>query len=275
MVERTDLAEKVFQGSYQFNEMGTGWYPQLVLTNPSGLYEKTGVVLRVGPDGTSILTETINAVAESKLDLRWFPFDAHRLEAIFEVPGFGPEEVLLEVTPATGLMEGTVEVPEWKVSGASLSVRSRGFTNAGSLGKSSQLIVAVDIERDSFYIRRLVTFPLVIIVLLSFSVFWMERSSLGDRISVSFIGILTGVAYQLVMGDVLPRISYFTVMHAFLNLSFVTMCATVVLNLVVGAVDKRGQFELGDRIDRRCRWIFPLAYIGLIGVIFGAAWVFF
>jgi hypothetical protein len=83
------------------------------------------------------------------------------------------------------------------------------------------------------------------------------------------------VAYQLVMGDVLPRISYFTVMHAFLSLSFVTMCATVVVNLMVGALDKRGSYELGDRIDRRCRWIFPLAYFGLILVMFGAANVLF
>ena len=91
----------------------------------------------------------------------------------------------------------------------------------------------------------------------------MDRSSLGDRIGVSFIGILTGVAYQLVMNENLPRIAYVTLMHGFLNLSFLAMCATVVVNLVVGAHDKRGNHELGDRIDRRCRWVFPLAYVGL------------
>ena len=76
--------------------------------------------------------------------------------------------------------------------------------------------MSVDVDRDSFYIRRLVTFPLIVIVLLSFSVFWMDRSSLGDRISVSFIGILTAVTYQLLVNDVLPPISYVTLMHGFL-----------------------------------------------------------
>ena len=80
---------------------------------------------------------------------------------------------------------------------------------------------------------------------------------------MSFIGILTGVTYQIVMSDNLPHISYGTLMHAFLNISFITMCATVVINLVVGAMDKQGKHEIGDRIDRRCRWIFPLAYFGL------------
>jgi hypothetical protein len=121
---------------------------------------------------------------------------------------------------------------------------------------------------------RLVVLPLVVIVLLSFSVFWMDRSSVGDRLGISFIGILTGVAYQIVMSDHLPRISYLTLMHGILNLSFLTMCATVVINLVVSRLDRRGESELGDRIDRRCRWAFPLVYFGLSLVMVGVAMVF-
>ena len=83
----------------------------------------------------------------------------------------------------------------------------------------------------SFYVSRLVTLPLIVIVLLSFSVFWMDRSSLGDRISVSFIGILTAVAYQVVMSEILPQIAYVTWMNAFLNFSFLMMVGTVITNL--------------------------------------------
>lgn len=121
-------------------------------------------------------------------------------------------------------------------------------------------MVTVDIARQSFFISRLVVLPLVVIVFLAFAVFWMHRANLGDRISVSFIGILTGVAYQIVMSEILPRIAYVALMNAFLNLSFLVMCATVVINLVVGALNQRGRHELGDLIDRRCRWIFPLTY---------------
>jgi hypothetical protein len=272
-----EMNEKVFQGSYQFNEIATGWYPQVVLANESGLYQKSGVVLRVQPDGTSTLIEMINAAAEIDLDMRWFPFDDHRLEAIFEVLGFDRDEIVLQVGPPSeeSLLARSVRVPQWTITNFGTSIRDRSASYAGRRRVASTFVVSVDVERKSFYISRLVAFPLFLIVLLSFSVFWMDRSSLGDRISVSFIGILTGVAYQLVMGDVLPRISYFTLMHAFLNLSFMTMCATVVVNLTVGALDKRERYELGDRIDRRCRWIFPLAYFGLILVMFGAASVFF
>ncbi len=273
---RAGLQEKIFQGGYQFSELSTGWYPQVVLVNEAGSYQKSGVVLRVQPSGASTLIETISASAEAELNMRRFPFDAHRLEAIFEVLGFDRNEVLLEVESAMpASLAGEVRVPQWVTTGSEMSVRDRLASYAGRAGASSAFSASVDVSRDTFFILRLVVLPLVLIVLLSFSVFWMDRSSLGDRISVSFIGILTGVAYQLVITDSLPRISYFTLIHGFLNLSFLVMCGTVVINLMVGARDRRGDQAGGDRIDRLCRWSFPLVYFGLIGVMLLVAFTFF
>ena len=41
--------------------------------------------------------------------------------------------------------------------------------------------------------------------------------------------------------------------------------------LVVGTLDKRGEFDRGNRIDRLCRWIFPLIYFALMLLMFVAA----
>lgn len=270
------VEEKVFQGDFQFNELATGWYPQLILVNESGLFEKDGVVLRVRPDGTSTLIETLDAAAKGEFSMRRFPFDAQRLEAVFEVLGFDADEVALRVdTTGTRPASRSVQLPQWTITGVALSVEEQPAPYAGSRGVASSFILGVDVQRESFFISRFVIIPLIIIVLLSFSVFWMDRSSLGDRISVSFIGILTGVAYQIVLSDSLPRISYVTLMHGFLNLSFLAMCATVVINLVVGTLDQNGRQAAGDRIDRRCRWIFPLVYFGLLGVMIWVTFEFF
>jgi len=205
--------------------------------------------------------------------LRKFPFDGHHLEAIFEVLGFDKEEVILKVESKTvRSITRKARVPEWVVTGYRLSIRDRPSSHTGQQREvSSALVVGVEVLRKPFYIVRLIFIPLIIIVLLSFSVFWMDRSSLGDRVSVSFIGILTAVAYQLVVSDHLPRISYFTLIHGFLNLSLFIMCTTVVINLVVGSLDRKGKSELGDRLDRRCRWAFPFAYFGLLFIMYGVA----
>ena len=266
--------EKVYQGAYQVSEVSTGWYPQVVLVNESGLYQKSGSLLRIQPDGTSTMVETVNAIAGSEVDMTRFPFDKHHLEAVFQVLNFNKGELILQVeTDPTRAL--AVRLPQWTIREITTSVQDRPGSKVGGQGTASALIIGVSAERRPFYALRLVVFPLMVIVLLSFSVFWMDRSSLGDRINVSFIGVLTGVAYLLVTSDQLPHISYVTLMHGFVTTSFITMCTTVVINLVVGSLDQRGEFERGNRIDRRCRWIFPLVYFGLLIVIFVVAILFF
>ena len=269
------VSEKIYQGAYQFNEISPGWFPQLVLVNESGLYEQQGVILRVAPDGTSTLVATVNAAAEADLDLRRYPFDRHRLDAVFEVLGADKSEVVLVAEAEAGPSDGQLRTPQWTLRGVSASTQDRHASYAGRQGVASTFVVSIDVQRKSFFMVRLVVFPLVLIVMLSWSVFWMERSSLGDRLAVSFIGILTAVAYQIVVSEILPHISYMTLMHGFLNLSFFVMCATVLINLLVGELDRQRRSEAGDRVDRRCRRIFPLTYFGLILIMVGATFVFF
>ena len=228
------------------------------------------------PDGSLRLVETVNAAAKTDLDLRAYPFDRQKLEAVFEVLGFDESEVVLEASTTAGTSIGdvaAVRTPQWNLVRAGTSIRSYPASHAGRLGVASTFVVDMDVERKSLFMVRLVMVPLVLIVMLSWSVFWMDQSSLGDRISVSFIGILTVVAYQFMLSEILPRISYLTLTNGFLNMSFFVMCASVVVNLWVGSLDRRGQTATGDRIDRRCRWIFPVVYFGLLLLVAGLTFV--
>ena len=269
------VGEKVYQGDYQFNELSPSWFPQVVLVNSSDSIEQQGVLLRVQPDGTQTLMVKLTAVAKTEFNLRRYPFDKQRLEAVFEVLGFDDSEVVLEVDSQAPVSAGRVWVPQWTITGISMSTRNHAASFAGGRDVESAFVASIDVQRKPFYVSRLVIIPLVVIVLLSFSVFWMDRASLGDRISVSFIGILTAVAYQVVMNDILPRIAYPTWINGFLNVSFLLMVGTVIVNLVVGGLDKHGRHDISHRVDHLCRWIFPLSYFGLIMILFGVAFLLF
>jgi len=163
-------------------------------------------------------------------------------------------------------------MPQWKLTGIKSSIGTRNTPLIGKKATTSTFTVSVDVQRSSFYILRLVVLPLMIIVMLSWSVFWMDKSSLGDRISVSFIGILTAVTYQVIMSETLPRISYSTLINeGFLCISFFVMCMTVIVNLRVGYLDRHGMSEAGDRLDYRCRWLFPVIYFGALLIVVLAA----
>lgn len=272
---QAQVDEKVYQGSFQFDELSPAWYPQVALVNAAGLFEKSATLLRVKPDGTCKLIEAINAVARVDLDLVKCPFDNQSLEAIFSVPGFDRSEVVLEAEPMPAFEDNQrIHLPQWNLTNISSSTRERKAPLAGSLGASSAFVVTVDVQRQSFFLIRLVVAPLFVIVVLSWSVFWMDRSLLGDRIGVSFIGILTAVAYQMVVSGILPQISYVTLINAIVNFSFIVLCGTVVINLVVDGLDRRGKADVGDLVDRRCRWIFPLVYLGLLSIAVAFAFLF-
>lgn len=252
-------AEKLYHGDFQFNEVSPGWYPQVYLANQSGGLEIGAILQRIHADGRCRLDMAITAVAEVDLNMRLYPFDHQKLDLHFALFGFSSDEVTLEATSAS---IGDRPISQWTMNGMRSSVR----TTDASTGPVSEMVVTLDLSRDAIFILRLVWLPLGLIVALSWTVFWMDRSSLGDRLNVSFVGVLTAVAYQLVIGDLLPHVSYFTLMHAFLNVSFFIMCAGAVLNLIAASHERTGRTDHGDLIDMRCRWIFPVAYLVLVVV---------
>lgn len=255
-----------YQGNFQFNEVFSGWWPQVYLANEAGRFDREGVLLRIMPDGSVDYTEDIDAIVKSPLKLARYPFDQQQLAVIFEVLGFTSEQVELRSDPSTsGIWNDDnhrVTVPQWRSPAYSASIIEY---DPVYLDGHDQHLTAfraqIDIERDPWYTLRLVGLPVMVFVMLSWSVFWMERSSVGDRMDISFIGILTVVAYQIMFSESLPKISYITVLMSFMIISFLMMCATVAVNLLVAALDNRGRHATGDRVDRLCRVLFPLSYL--------------
>jgi hypothetical protein len=74
------------------------------------------------------------------------------------------------------------------------------------------------------------------------------------------------------MSEILPRIASITWI-GFLNISFLTIVGAVSINLWVGVLDKQVRSDVAHRVDRRCRWIFPLTYFSLILLASGVAFL--
>jgi hypothetical protein len=198
--------------------------------------------------------------------------------SVFHVLGFDNNEIALRLEPSYNdggfQLNETFKLPQWPLTGIESSIGTRATPLIGTAASTSTFTISIDVQRNYFFILRLVILPLIIIVMLSWSVFWMDKSSLSDRIGVSFIGILTAVTYQVILSEILPRISYFTLINdGFLAFSFIIMSMTVIVNLRVGYLDCQGMSEVGDRLDHRCKWMFPLIYFGVLVAIFWMAFL--
>ena len=254
------VAEKFYQGSFQFNEIATSWYPEISLLNSVGSFEKGEPLLRILPDGTSILATPINATAKSELKLRKYPFDTQNLRLFFGIPGYPESQVKMTPLAEPSLDSQADRIPQWTVIETRIMSDSILPTTPGSSERTSVFVFELDVKRQSAFVMRLVVMPLFLVVVLSWSVFWMDRASVGDRMSVSFVGLLTAVAYQIVLGDIMPHISYLTPINVFVSISFVIMCASIVVNLIVGEFNRENRAAAADALDNRCKVIFPIAY---------------
>lgn len=264
--DKLGVQELIFQGQFQFNEVFTGWWPQLVLANEAGPLERQGELLRIKPDGSMTYIAELDGVVKTKMNLHHFPFDSQNFEILFKCLGFDRSEVLLQPDPeTTGVRAQGLSIAQWKFQGIDMVQLDHNLTFAdGHAGASSHVAVYVSMDRNPHFILRIVVIPLIVLVMLSWSIFWMNRSSLGERMDISFVGILTVVAYQIMISENLPRIDYLTLMSTFLYLSLLSMAAGVVVNLYVAHLDDIGKIAEGDVVDRRCRWLFPALYIGFI-----------
>lgn len=257
------VSEKIYQGDYQFSELAEGWWPQLVIMNAAGPHVRQAQLLRQRSDGTMTYVEELNATVEIPVNLHRFPFERQRFDIVFEVLGFAADELTLAAWPGgTGMSDVGVRVVGWDLTNVEArSGTARSRHDIDGVEEVSTFTVSLDVVRRPGFMIRVVIFPMVLLVALSWSVFWMDRESLGDRMSISFLGILSVVGYQLTVSNALPKINYFTLLSAFIYVSFVTTCASVLVNLRVGRLDRAGRTSAGDRVDRVCRWAFPAGYV--------------
>ena len=124
-------SERVFSGAYQFNEISPSWYPQVTLANASGQFDSKAVILRVKPDGSSVLRQELEAVAKVSFDMRRFPFDRQQARAVFVLFGFDAGEVVLKTEPYSAVVDGAwSDVPQWTLGKVAASTRTMDIAHS-------------------------------------------------------------------------------------------------------------------------------------------------
>lgn len=268
---------KLYQGDFQFAEIYGGWWPQFLIVNQVGRGDTSAITIRVFPDGTVRYAEQRNATLETPMSLHDYPFDTQRLRVLLVPFGDTTEQVLLEVddeyqntTEEHVRHDSQVNVAGWDLQDLDMEADEAHLAVGSGIRAISRIVTTITFQRRSWQLVWQMLFPMLVIVSMIWSIFWIDIESLADRLNVSFIGILTIVAYQFVVMDNMPRMSYLTFTDTLLLVSFVTMSATIPQSLFIHSLVRRGRQRDAVAIDRLCRWLFPIAYTLLIAATF--AW---
>lgn len=259
------VARKLFQGDYAVKETFFGWRPYLIIQNGIGDRIKTAINLGIWPDGTVLYSETFHSTVETPMDLRLFPFDRQELQIHVLTLVYGSNQLILVPDDDLSITwEHKTGIAQWKNEGFSYAENTIEMESiSGKARLKSEFVASIHIKRMPQHFLLSIILPLVILVCLSWIVFWMDEEATSDRINVSFIGILSVVAYYFVIQDSIPSISYITLIDCFIILTFVILAATVIISIVVDKLNKSDREHVGDRIDRISRWAFPSFYFSM------------
>ncbi|MBW2395720.1 MAG: hypothetical protein JRG95_15780, partial [Deltaproteobacteria bacterium] len=181
-------------GSIRILPLSRVWNPRLLLTNQRRTTLMNPHEVRVQADGSVSYRQHVVATLASALDLREFPFDRQTLWIHLASP-YGPDEVALVSAPELTGRLPRFSVAGWKVELGEAKVDSIEIISGQRV--AARVGLSIVAERLTGYYVWKVLVPMGLIVIMAWSVFWLDLSQLGPRIGIATASIFTLIAFQL------------------------------------------------------------------------------
>jgi hypothetical protein len=256
--------ELVFSGAQVENKFKGMWFPSGYPVNKVGELSFSERVLRIRHDGTIEQSTNVSLPLATHYDLRRFPIDRQTLELQVESYLWNRDQLqFIHDETISGFSNG-IAIPEWDIETVNGDVSEIAVLRSDT--PFARYTLEIEISRKpGFYIWK-VFLPLIVIVSLSWSVFWMTDERFSGRSRISATGVLTVVAYQFVFAENLPRVGYLTLLDQVMIGSFGLLAVTVLESLLVDRANREDPAK-AIQIDRTSRWLFPVAYAAMLAAI--------
>lgn len=244
------------------------WWPDIEIENGDGVRRTENLELIIFADGTVEYEERFVASIKTDFNLRQFPFDEQDLE--IDIESFAWDESSVIFIALDEKIGSDVEEAgsEWIVTHFSTDIRPE--PEVRSEFPFSEFIFTMHLKRlPGYYLWRVA--PMIILIILSWTTFWMEGEPMPGRMGRSFIALLTVVAFHRIVSDMMPRISYTTFLDGMVLIAYLFTSITIVENVIVNRFRVRNDNETANRIDEISRWLVPLGFLllsGLTGLLF-------
>jgi hypothetical protein len=246
--------------------LGDLWHPRWLIANEGeSVRHSLPETIDVAPDGSAVYRQRVLGSFSQALNLYRFPFDHARFRVHLVLPGHRPAEIQFvpdESAVAAGMPMAVgraeeVTLQDWRVT--SVSAHPQSYFAAPGVELAGYAIEFTADRRAQHYVLK-VMFPLLLIVLMSWAVFWIDPSQTAPQISVAITSMLTLIAYRFAVGADVPKLPYLTLLDAFILASSVLVFLSLVEVVTTTTLAVGSRIETARAIDRHSRWIFPSAF---------------
>ncbi|XP_054667611.1 gamma-aminobutyric acid receptor subunit rho-3 isoform X1 [Grus americana] len=207
------------------------WVPDVffVHSKRSFIHDTTveNVMLRVYPDGNVLFSLRITVSAMCFMDFSRFPLDTQNCSLELESYAYNEDDLMLY----------------WKHGNKSLSTdehislsqffieefsASSGLAFYSSTGWYNRLFINFALRRHIFFFVLQSYFPAMLMVMLSWVSFWIDRRAVPARVSLGITTVLTMSTIMTGVSASMPQVSYIKAVDVYLWISFLFVFLSVI-----------------------------------------------
>jgi len=243
------------------------WTPRVSIANEtSSVVRKLSEFAEVEPDGTVLYRQRYVGSFTQPLRLQSFPFDRQAFRIQFVAVRYQPNEVTFVPDQnwiRDGLREGagmspSITLPDWTVE--KWDAKAEVYALTPGLQYSGYAFEFTASRNVQHYILKVIL-PLILIVMMSWSVFWTDPTNSNTQFSIAVTSMLTLIAYRFAVDSQLPRLPYMTRLDVFFLISTLLVFFSLIEVLVTTILDNNQQAARAKKIDRYCRVIVPVIFV--------------
>lgn len=241
---------------------GEIWIPRLEFVNATAPRERHAISISVAPSGDVTYVERFSAELSARFELERYPFDTQELE-IFVHPFVADANQIVftlshaEVWTASEFSTYS-SLAQWdlRVLPPALQVhKEASYTVRG-------VRFGIRVTRRSAYYIWKVFVPLVLMVCVSWGVFWIEPRDLNSQIQISVTTILTVIAFAFAISSSMPRVPYLTYIDAFFLECYVFVFLAFTEIMIVHVTHRSDQRrDVGLKVRNWSRIVVPSAFV--------------
>jgi hypothetical protein len=225
-----------------------------------------------------------------KADFRRFPYDVQSLIIGIESKVDNVDNLIYisdNLTPPINSIEhSNIEIlngNQFSIRG--LEVRPATYVYETNFGdpsiegydQYSRMEFIISIDRDPMGLMQKIVLPLLVVLILSYLVFFIPDYEIGTASALTVTALLAAIAFQWTLNDALPKVSYLTMVDKIFYLVYVYIFYAMAQTVFTFNLNKSGEQimetdpvrgkaiqNLSDRIEWHSRYLFPLTFGALM-----------
>ncbi|XP_067943197.1 glycine receptor subunit alphaZ1-like [Watersipora subatra] len=198
------------------------WRPDLFIKNDKSSQKSEvttlNAFLRVDSEGQLIYSLRVSATVSCPMHLTKYPFDVQYCNMLLESYGHSTEELKFYWNERNGgqavEINDQIELPEHVIGSPVLDDCTEVYNTTGSF---SCISIQFEFTRNINYYVMSLFLPTILIVILSWVSFWIDKSSTPGRVSLALLTILTMQNQMSSTLAQLPKVSYIKLVDVWLT----------------------------------------------------------